>query len=184
MYFSARSPYSYLGLEQAGKLCEHYRVPLQIKPVLPMMMRGMNVPQNKKMYIFHDTKREANKLGIAYGKVADPLGKAVENCYALFGYAKSQGRDFQYLLEFGRAVNSQGVHADSESGMRLIVERSGLDWQQAKKHLAESHWRIKVEQNMLELNQLGLWGVPCFQYDDTVVWGQDRLWRIEQAICQ
>jgi 2-hydroxychromene-2-carboxylate isomerase len=64
MYFSARSPYSYLGLEQAAKLCKHYQIPLQVKPVLPMVMRGMNVPHIKKMYIFHDTKREANKLGI------------------------------------------------------------------------------------------------------------------------
>ncbi len=31
----------------------------------------------KKWYIFHDTKREALKLGIPYGFVADPLGPGV-----------------------------------------------------------------------------------------------------------
>jgi 2-hydroxychromene-2-carboxylate isomerase len=116
--------------------------------------------------------------------VADPLGKAVENCYALLDYAKSQQRELEFLLEFGRAVNSQGVHADSTKGLRLIVERSGLNWVEANQHLTGQNWREAVNKNMLELNQLGLWGVPCFQYGDTVVWGQDRLWVIEQAICQ
>ena len=149
-----------------------------------MMMRGMNVPQTKKMYIFHDTKREAKKHGIDYGFVADPLGKAVKNCYALFALAKSQGKEISYLLEFARAVNSQGLLADNENGMQVIVQRSGLNWHEAKRELNNpvQPWRQEVEDNMNELNNLGLWGVPCFHYQDTVTWGQDRLWVIEQAI--
>ena len=182
LYFSARSPYSYLGLELAVKLCQQYACELVVKPVLPMMMRGMNVPQTKKMYIFHDTKREAKKQGIPYGFVADPLGKAVENCYSLFAMAKAQGKEVAYLLEFARAVNSQGILADNEKGMRIIAQRSGLEWEEAKKELGNQSWRKDVEANMDELNALGLWGVPCFRYQDTVTWGQDRIWVIEQAI--
>lgn len=182
MYFSARSPYSYLGLEQAVKLCTHYQCNLVIKPVLPMMMRGMNVPHNKKMYIFHDTKREASKLNIPYGFVADPLGKAVENCYALFDFARSQGKEVNYLLAFSRAVNSCGIHADNDHGMRLIVQNCGLDWNEAKKHLNNQDWRQWAECNLRDLNALGLWGVPCFQYGNIVTWGQDRLWLIEKEM--
>jgi 2-hydroxychromene-2-carboxylate isomerase len=29
---------------------------------------------------------------------------------------------------------------------------------------------------------LGLWGVPCFRVDDVSVWGQDRMWVIEDAL--
>ena len=29
---------------------------------------------------------------------------------------------------------------------------------------------------------MGYWGVPCFVYEDSNCWGQDRLWQIEQAI--
>jgi len=31
---------------------------------------------------------------------------------------------------------------------------------------------------------LGLWGVPSFRVGDTAVWGQDRLWAVQQALLQ
>ena len=39
IYFSVRSPYSYLGLWRARKLAEHYQIPLKLKPVLPMFIK-------------------------------------------------------------------------------------------------------------------------------------------------
>ncbi|TDF38544.1 disulfide bond formation protein DsbA [Alteromonadaceae bacterium M269] len=182
IFFSARSPYSYIGLLQAEKLAKHYDIPFVVKPVLPMMMRGMFVPDTKKMYIFHDTKREAKKLGLDYGFVADPLGEAVENCYSIYPYAKTQNKEVEFLLSFSRAVNSEGIRADQEQGLEIIVERCGLDWQQAKQCLGSQNWRDEVENNFAELQGLGLWGVPCFRYGDTVAWGQDRLWLIEQEV--
>lgn len=182
MFFSARSPYSYIGLEKAINFCEHYGIELKIKLVLPMMMRAMNVPNRKKLVIFHDAKREANKHGIPYGFVADPLGQAVENCYGLYQYAQQQNRGVAFLLAFARAVNAKGIRADQDRGLKCIVESAGLDWQLAKPHVSNQHWRQVVEDNIQELAQLGLWGVPCFRYGDLVVWGQDRLWVIEQKL--
>ena len=180
MYYSARSPYSYLGLERAVRLCQKYQCQLEVKPVLPMMMRGLPVPKSKKMYIFHDTKRQAKLFNIPYGKVADPLGKAVENCYALFEFASQQGKAIDFLLAFGKAVNSQGVFADQTNGLRSIVEPLGFDWQQVKPYLDNQRWRQWAAQNLQELSAFGLWGVPCFQYKQLVTWGQDRLWLIDQ----
>ncbi len=192
MYFSIRSPYSYLGLQRVVKLARFYNIPLKIKPILPMVMRGLLVPKTKKMYIFHDTKRETKKLGIEYGKIADPLGKAVGNCYSLFEYAVSENKEIDYLLSFAEAVNAQGIWCDNENGVKVVVERCGLDWEVAKNILekskmnslnqSEPEWSTWAEKNRQELLSLGLWGVPCFRYGDLVVWGQDRLCRIEQAI--
>ncbi|MCL6417134.1 DsbA family protein [Aestuariirhabdus sp. Z084] len=184
LFFSARSPYSYLGLERTVKLARHYQIPLEIKPVLPMMMRGMNVPSAKKWYIFHDTKREARRLGIDYGFVADPLGPAVERCYALFEYACAEGKEIDYLLSFARGVNAQGIRAETDTGLQRIVERCGLNWSTAKPLLKQNSWRDWVEDNYAQMHQLGLWGVPCLQYGELVVWGQDRIDVIEQAICR
>ncbi|PKG74544.1 hypothetical protein CXF86_12290 [Shewanella sp. GutCb] len=201
LYFSIRSPYSHLGLEQTVLLANKYQIPLTIKPVLPMVMRGLAVPNAKKMYIFHDTKREACRLNIDYGKVADPLGLGVERCYALFEYAEAQGKGTEYLLNYSRAVNSQGLHSDTDKGLKIIVERSGLDWPHAQSLLKLSSWRQWAQHNLDEMMQLGLWGVPSFSYQSNIlagsiqhggkqqdssqqlsVWGQDRLARIEQFI--
>ncbi|MFT5788271.1 MAG: 2-hydroxychromene-2-carboxylate isomerase [Shewanella sp.] len=183
LYFSIRSPYSHLGLEQAVLLANKYQIPLTVKPILPMVMRGLAVPNAKKMYIFHDSKREARRLNIDYGKVADPLGLGVERCYALFEYAEAQGKGTEYLLNYSRAVNSEGLHSDTDRGLKAIVERTGLEWLHAQTLLKQSSWRQWAQQNLDEMMQLGLWGVPSFCYQDSKqqlsVWGQDRLARIE-----
>jgi len=188
LYFSARSPYSYLGLERGVALARYYGVPIVIKPVLPMMMRGMDVPARKKWYIFLDTKREASKLGLDYGYVADPLGVGVERCYALFEYARSNDKEVEYLLAFARAVNAKAIHSDTDDGMQSIVEEAGLDWSEAQPilntQMQTGDWRVWVERNYHEMHAEGLWGVPCFKYQELSVWGQDRIDVIESAICK
>lgn len=186
-YWSARSPYSYIALSRTIEFAHFHKVKLNIKPVLPMVMRDLPVPPNKKMYIFFDTKREAQKLGIAYGKVADPLGKAVENCYALLEFARQQDKLETYLMSFANAVNSEGIHGEWLSGMEKIVERAGLDWQTAKPLLETDEWRADINDNLQSLYHLGLWGVPSFHLktknnQDVITWGQDRLARLEKAL--
>ncbi len=182
IFWSARSPYSYLGLLRAHQLASYYRIPLIIKPVLPMMMRNMNVPETKKMAIFLDTKREAEKLDIDYGFVADPLGPAVERCYALLDYARENNKLVEYLISFAKGVNAEGVRADTDVGLKIIIERCGLDWSIAKTLLAKQGWREEVQSNVEEMLALGYWGVPVFKLGDFVVWGQDRLGLIEREI--
>ena len=182
IFFSMRSPYSYLGLERAKQLADYFECPLHIRPVLPMLMRGQAVPPAKKWYIFRDTKREAEKLGIPYGFVADPLGAGVERCYALFPYAREQGLEVTWMMTFARAVNARGIRSETDRGLRRIVEEAGLDWTQARHWLENEGWREEVEANRLELYRIGLWGVPGFRFGDVTAWGQDRLWLIQEAM--
>ena len=182
VFFSIRSPYSYLGLERAIQLASAWNISLQLRPVLPMLMRGQSVPDTKKWYIFHDTKREARKLGIPYGFVADPLGPGVERCYALFEYARSLGREIAYMRTYARAVNAEGIRSETDAGLRVIVERAGLDWQSAKTRLNDESWREWAESNRKAMYECGLWGVPSFRYGTVSCWGQDRLWVIEKEI--
>jgi len=182
VFFSIRSPYSYLGLERAVQLANAWNIPLRLRPVLPMLMRGQSVPDAKKWYIFHDTKREASKLGIPYGFVADPLGPGVERCYALFEYARSEGREIDYMRTYARAVNAEGIRSETEEGLKLIVERAGLDWQKARSLLDDESWRVWAEDNRQAMYECGLWGVPSFRYGAVSCWGQDRLWVIGEEI--
>lgn len=182
LFFSIRSPYSHIGLERAVTLANHYNLELIVKPVLPMVMRGLSVPKTKKMYIFHDTKREAQKYGIDYGYVADPLGAGVERCYALFEYAASKGKSIEFLLAYARAVNAQGIRSETDKGLQTILRSCGLDWHSAKPLLNKKDWNTWAEQNLKEMYSYGLWGVPSYKYKNTTVWGQDRIFAIENAI--
>lgn len=182
MYFSLRSPYSYLGLVLARRLCAAAQIPLEVRPVLPMVMRGLKVPKAKQMYIFHDTKRLANFYRIPYGFVADPLGAGVERCYALYEWAKSKGKGIRFLTAFAHGVNAEGVRAETDKGLQRILHTATLDWDEAQQHLHNTQWQNWAQLNLESLQKLGFWGVPCFQYGNLAVWGQDRLWLIAEKI--
>ena len=186
LYYSIRSPYSHLALHRCIKLTQHYNIPLVVKPIIPMIMRGLAVPSTKKFYIFFDTKREADKHNIEYGFVADPLGDGVRRCYALYEYAQQQGRAIEFLLSYSNAVNAEGILSETNSGLRIIVERAGLDWTTALDILNKSQWQTNwpywAHANEAELKQANLWGVPSIKYGEQTVWGQDRLEFIEQSI--
>jgi 2-hydroxychromene-2-carboxylate isomerase len=184
MYWSLRSPYSYLALMRGRQLADHYQVPLEVKPVLPMVMRRMQVPKTKGGYIVADVKREADKYGIPFGRVADPLGAGVERCYALFAYAQSHGLGLSFLQSCAEGAWSEGVALESDSGLQHAVERAGLDWSQARELLEGDSWRLWAQDNLAELYGHNLWGVPSLVYGATKVFGQDRFDRIEQGIVE
>ena len=168
-FVSFRSPYTYIATERAKALADAYGVELRLRYVLPMVMRGMQVRRSKRYYIAGDAAREARRLGVPFGRVADPVGRPVE-------------RGYGFCLSFMRAVWSEGVDAGEQAGMRRIVERAGLDWSVARTVIGDDSWRAKAEVNRQEMFSLGLWGVPCFCFGNVAVWGQDRLWVIEEEM--
>lgn len=60
-----------------------------------------------------------------------------------------------------------------------MLFRAGINWHKGEHWLHKDQWREEAEGNRLALNQLGLSGVPSFQYNDLILWGQDSLWAIE-----
>lgn len=182
MFYSFRSPYSYIAAQRSGELAKKYDVTLDIRPVLPMVMRGLKVPRTKRMYIVRDTKREADRLGIAFGKIADPLGGGVERCLAVFPKAVEAGRGLEFLLEAGRAIWGQGEQIKRESVLRKGLQRAGIDPNQTNLASPADSALNYAEANREALSDLGLWGVPSYQLGGLAVWGQDRLWLIDEAL--
>lgn len=180
-FFSFRSPYSYLALERVARLAEAYKVPLHLRPVRPMVQRGVPLLASKKKYILFDAKREAEHYGIPFGKIADPLD-AIDRALAGFVEAQSVQHELQFSLSALRAIWSQGKFIGSDRAMTQICDASGIDWERAKIMLTSQTWQKNIENNEKDLAQLGLWGVPAMRYGDCVVWGQDRIWAIEDVI--
>lgn len=149
-----------------------------------MVMRGLPVPADKRRYISQDAAREAFMRGIPFGRLIDPVGRPTERGLALVPYAERAGQGQSYVLSFMRGVWSEGIDAGSERGLRKIVERAGLSWDEACLALNDEAWRNAAEHNREEMFALGLWGVPSFHIRDTVVWGQDRLWAVQSALLE
>ena len=181
-YVSFRSPYTAIVRDRVKTLADAYGAELKIHMVLPMVMRGLPVNPAKKKYIPFDTAREARRLGVAFGKIMDPVGKPVERGYSLIPWAREQGKDYDFVNAFLTSVWSEGIDAESQKGLQKIVERAGLNWVEAKDILGNDDWRDEAEANRAEMMQRGIWGVPSFRVGDTITWGQDRLWVIEHAL--
>jgi len=181
-YLSFRSPYSAIVRDRVKALAEAYGATLKLRFVLPMVMRGLPVSPLKKKYIPRDTAREAHRLGVPFGRICDPVGKPVELAYSLLPWARGKGRDYEYANSWLRGVWAEGIHAGGERGLRKIIERAGLDWSEAKTIIGSDDWRAEAEANRVEMMDHGIWGVPSFRIGDTITWGQDRLWVIEDTL--
>lgn len=181
-YFSFRSPYSYLALERTFAFADRHELKLNIKLVLPMVMRGLAVPRAKRFYILKDAAREAERYGIPFGWICDPVGVGVERCMAGFACATKHNREREYLLSAARMIWSEGGDVANRRGLSAVVERAGLDWSEFQTYLSDESWRSIAEQNQTDLFELGLWGVPVFRIGDTIVWGQDRFDFLESVM--
>ncbi|MGH7857067.1 MAG: DsbA family protein [Candidatus Binatia bacterium] len=99
-----------------------------------------------------------------------------------------EGQGAEYLLSFAQAAFADGIDTGSESGLRQVVERIGLSWNEARPFLDGEGWRAELEENRKAMLEMGLWGVPSFRLSepsgepDFRTWGQDRLWLVEVEI--
>jgi len=175
-FFSIRSPYSYLALPRVFAIADAFGLGLDLRPVLPMAMRGLQVPFAKMRYIAADTFREARRQGLPYGKFADPLGAGVERFLAVFFYAKSERKARDFLLNAATAIWSEAADVATDKGLRKITGRTGLFWPDVKAAISSDEWREIVEENRASMMASGSWGVPTLRLGEFTVWGQDRLW--------
>ncbi|MBT8149568.1 MAG: DsbA family protein [Gammaproteobacteria bacterium] len=188
IYPSLRSPYTAISFDRAVKLASDTGVNLVVRPVLPMVMRGVPATREKGLYIFKDTAREARAAGVPFGNFYDPIGEPVRRCYSLYPWACEQGKGIELLSCFLRAAFTEGVNTNNDKGLQTVVENAGLDWQVAKTLVGKPGWEELLESNRLAMYDAGLWGVPSFRLLDEngeqvlALWGQDRLWLFASKI--
>jgi 2-hydroxychromene-2-carboxylate isomerase len=184
-FLSFRSPYTYLAAGRVQQLAKNRGATVRLKFVLPMVMRGLPVPRAKRIYIMRDAKREAERLGLPFGRTVDPVGRGVERGLAVLHHAIAQGRGAIFAESFLRGVFAEGVDAESEKGLARLARRAGMTAPQMQAALADPSWRAVAEANRKELFEFGLWGVPSFHMAGCAPhWGQDRLWAVERDLIE
>ncbi len=178
-FFSFRSPYSYLAVSQIIDLKKRYELKIRVRPVLPMVMRGVPLPRVKQLYIITDCHREAVSKKIPFAPFCDPLGRGVERCLKIFQFAEQQQRPLEFIKEISQGIWSQGLDVSNDRGLKILLMRAGLNWQQAFDFEANADLLSLTNANGDALNRLGLWGVPSFRLGDVALWGQDRIALLE-----
>ncbi|HEY4345703.1 MAG TPA: DsbA family protein [Parvibaculum sp.] len=182
-WFSFRSPYSWISAPRMRRLAKHYGCELRLRFILPMVMRGLPVPGVKRMYITLDTKREAERCGLPFGTIIDPVGAGAARALAVLNRALALGRGEDFAELGMRAAFADGIALASDKGMLDVAKRAGLSAGDTKGALADESWRAIAEENREALFEAGLWGAPTFRVNGKPAhWGQDRFWALEQDI--
>lgn len=192
VFFSVRSPFSYVGVNLITELAAKTGVGINLMPVLPMMMRGMNVPRTKGRYIIADTAREAHIEGIRFGKICDPLGTATWRAMCI-GFALMEdeetgdgdkGQALAFFSAFMAGVWSRGIDGTTDKGLTKILKNAGLDSSWIAKAISKTDAEKRAHANREEMFRSGSWGVPTFRAGGETFWGQDRMWAIIEALKQ
>lgn len=174
-WFSFDSPYSYLAVEKIESTLRGLPAKLVMRPVAPMRKRGIPLPNDKRTYVARDVKRCADRLGIPFGNMCESPGKGVDNCLAIAKLAESQGKALPFARSALRGVWAEARDLSEYVDLRRVVERAGLDWNQAKAALQDPAGAATAVINADEMDLISLWGVPSMRAGDFITWGHDRL---------
>jgi 2-hydroxychromene-2-carboxylate isomerase len=175
LFFSFRSPYSYLALERLARAQGSLPIELTLRPVMPMVMRGLPVPSSKRAYVVKDAAREARRYDIPFGHICDPVGDGVERCLALFVLADAHGKGVAFARAAMRAIWSEARDLTEDAVLMALAAEVGIDEAEALASLRDESFREVTERNRERLYELGHWGVPVLEAGTLAVWGQDHL---------
>lgn len=203
LYFSFRSPYSYLAIGRYRELAETHSVDIALRPVYPLAIRQpdffeRNHP-NWLRYTFLDMMRVAQFYGIPFGPprpdpiVQNPMTREIsaEQPYIrritrLGQVAAEQGKGLVFAHEAARLIWGGAENWHEGDHLAGAASRSGLDLaamdREVESRPAELDAAIAANQDALEA--AGHWGVPTLVLEGEPFFGQDRIemakWRMEQ----
>jgi 2-hydroxychromene-2-carboxylate isomerase len=204
LYWSFRSPYSYLALPKAMRLVAEYDVAINARPVYPLAVRVPDFfkrtnPQFAR-YVALDSWRVAQREGIPFHfPRPDPIVQnmqtlevAAEQPYIhrltrLGAAAQLAGRGLPFIYEVSRVL-WDGTVIQWQTGDHLAqaAARAGFDLAELDRAIAAdpAKYDETIKTNERDHAASGHWGVPTFVFKGEPFFGQDRIdllvWRMEQ----
>lgn len=204
VFWSFRSPYSYLATPQLVALEKQYDLKVNVRPVLPIAVRidGFFKRVNPLWppYLARDIYRLGQMQGtpirwprpdpivmdIATGEV--PADQPYIHRITRMGMAAAEaGRGLEYIAEVGALIWS-GSTDNWHEGDHLAeaAARAGLDGAALERQAVDEAARLDaaIAANQTALESAGHWGVPTMVFEGEPFFGQDRidvlLWRMKQ----
>ena len=202
VYWSFRSPYSYLATPDMLRLREDFDVEVNLQVVLPIAVRSKAAlfdPSNMKpvRYIIMDSFRRAEFLGlpIAFPR-PDPIVQdlttlqvAKEQPYIyrlshLGVEAQRRGKGIDFAANVSALIWGGTENWDQGDHLKDAAAKSGLDLADMEAAIQNSDHQDEVERNQQALDDAGHWGVPTMVVKGEPFFGQDRIetlrWRLEK----
>lgn len=202
VFWSFRSPYSYLLTPDLLRLREDFDVEVRLRPVLPIAIRTKETlftgDKRRVNYILIDCARRAEFLGM---KIAMPSPDPIVQDPETFEVAAEQPYIYR-LTGLGIEAEKRGKGIDLafhvshllwrgepgwNEGDRLAqaVAKAGLDLAEMENALAGYDPMTDIKDNQAELDASGHWGVPTMVFKGEPFFGQDRVetlrWRLEKS---
>ena len=203
IFWSFRSPYSYLATRRYRELTEKYDLTLNVRPVYPLAIRDPGFFERSHpgwlRYTFTDVFRLAQFHGIPMGPPRpDPIVQdvatrkiAAEQPYIrrltrLGQAAARRGKSLAFCDEVSRLIWGGAENWHEGEHLAGAAERAGLDVAELDTEAVDYADALDAEiaDNQAALEASGHWGVPTLVFDGEPFFGQDRidmaLWRMKQ----
>lgn len=202
VFWSFRSPYSYLAAGRLVKLAEDTGAEVVVRPVYPLAIRTPDFFKKVNPlfagYVVRDAKRVADYLGLPFlwpnpDPVAMNLGPGedeqphIHRLTRLGVEAGLQNRGLAFIDCVSRLIFSGTEGWDQGDHLAKASARAGLDLAALDAAILANPRKYDsiIEASQRDQEAAGHWGVPLMVYDAEPFFGQDRvellLWRMGQG---
>ena len=202
LYWSFRSPYSYLATRRYREMTERFRLTIRLRPVYPLAVREPDFFErqhpNWLRYTMIDAVRVAQFHDVPIARPEpDPIVQDlatrriaaeqphIHRLTRLGQAAARQGRGLEYADEVSRLIWGGTPGWNEGDHLAGAAKRAGLDAEALEAEAAADVAALDAEiaGNLAALERAGHWGVPTLVFGGEPFFGQDRFdqlkWRLE-----
>ena len=203
LYFSYRSPYSYLILPRMLKLKEKYDIEINFKVVYPIAIRMPEWFEGKNFFTFFffkmiDMRLQAKKLGIPFtsklkpdpirqnimtGKISSHQPYIFDICH-LGQMAQIKGVGMEFAFEVSSLIFGGVENWNTDENLSEAAKKVGLDLNQLRESVNVHEEEIieQIKQNQVDQLNAGHHGVPLTVIGDKHFFGQDQFDKIMETL--
>src|SRR5271170_6761520 len=203
LFFSFRSPYSYLALTKTRKFVAEYDAMVNLRPVYPLAVRVPDFfkktnPQFAR-YVVLDSSRVAQHENIPFRfPRPDPIVQDmatlevathqpyIHRLTRLGALAQTEGRSLVFVDAIAQVLWDGTVKGWNEGDyLARAAEKAGFDLAVMDKAISADPGRYEavITENETDHATSGHWGVPTFVFENEPFFGQDRIdlliWRMQ-----
>lgn len=204
VFWSFRSPYSYLATPQMVALEKKFPIKFFVRPVYPIAVRLDGWFKNANPmwlpYLVRDVMREAERHGtpfmwprpdpilmdLATGEVSKQQ-PYIHRLTRLGVAAAERARGLPFIYEVATTLYGGKVQNWHEGDrLKEAAARAGLDLAELDAAIERDpdRYEARIKENEDAHRKAGHWGVPTFAFEGEPFFGQDRIdalvWRLEQ----